>query len=45
MEQAVENLLDKSMPVLTEEKFAIYETTGNRSIYEKDYFERRRFLA
>ncbi len=38
-------LFDKNLPVLTEEKFSLTERTGNRIIYEKDYFERRRFLC
>lgn len=40
------NLLrDRRMPDLTEEAFSVYEKTGNRLIYENDYFERRRFLT
>ena len=38
-------LRDKELPVLTQEKFLLYEETGNRLIYENDYFERRRFLV
>lgn len=45
MQKEVSEHLNKPMPVLTEEKFALFEKNGNRSIYEKDYFERRRFLA
>ena len=37
-------LLYKELPVLSEEKFLLYEQTGNRLIYEKLYFERRKFL-
>ena len=36
MEHAVAELLNEPMPVLTEEKFALFETTGNRLIYEKE---------
>ena len=36
---------NKPMPVLTEEMFSIYEKTGNRLIYENEYFERRRILV
>ncbi len=45
METAAVDLFGKEMPALTEEKFRIFETTGNRNIYEADYFARRRFLA
>ena len=38
-------LRDRQMPQLTEELFSLYEKTGNRLIYENDYFERRRFLV
>ena len=38
-------LYDADMPELTEEKFALFETVGNRLEYEHDYFERRRFLT
>ena len=37
-------LLYNDLPLLTEEKFLLYEKTGNRLIYEKIYFERRKFL-
>lgn len=45
MELSVSEYLDKTMPGLTEEKFALYEKNGNRLIYERDYFARRRFLT
>lgn len=38
-------LRDKELPVLTNEMFLLYEKTGNRLIYENDYFERRRHLV
>lgn len=40
-----ETLRERELPSLPEELFALYETTGNRLIYENKYFERRRFLA
>lgn len=45
----VKELADKmrreTMPPLTEELFALFETTGNRLEYEAVYFKRRKFLA
>ncbi|MCR5428029.1 MAG: heparinase II/III-family protein [Lachnospiraceae bacterium] len=38
-------LYEADMPELSEEKFALFETAGNRLEYEHDYFERRRFLT
>ena len=37
-------LLYKELPALSDEDFLLYEQTGNRLIYEKLYFERRKFL-
>ena len=45
LEQCGEELYGKEMPVLTEEDFARFETTGNRLIYEDAYFARRKYLA
>lgn len=45
VEEVGNKLRDQQMPVLTEEMFSLYEKTGNRLIYEDDYFERRRFLV
>lgn len=45
VEAAGQELLNKDMPVLTEELFSLYEKNGNRLIYEAEYFERRRFLV
>ena len=45
VEETGELLRDRKMPELTEELFSLYEKTGNRLIYENEYFERRRFLA
>lgn len=45
VEQTGDMLRGRSMPELTEELFALYEETGNRLIYENEYFERRRFLT
>ena len=42
---AASELLEKEMPKLTEELFSLYETTGNRILYENEYFIRRKFLA
>ncbi len=36
---------EETMPKLTEELFALFETTGNRLKYEDVYFRRRKFLA
>ena len=41
----VEEMLDKPFPLLTEEKFWLFEKTGNRTVYEQDYFAKRRFLT
>lgn len=38
-------LLNEEMPAITDELFNIYETTGNRIIFEKVYFRRRKNLA
>lgn len=45
IEETGNMLREQKMPQLTEEKFSLYEKTGNRLIYENDYFERRRFLV
>lgn len=45
IEDAAEVLRNQEMPELTEELFALYEQTGNRLIYEKEYFLRRKFLV
>ena len=42
--RAALNEIDAPLPPLTEEKFALYEQTGNRLIYENDYYARRRAL-
>ncbi len=38
-------LLHKPLPEITEELFALFETTGNRVKYEAVYFGRRKFLT
>ena len=43
--EAVKEMLEQEIPILSEEKFALFETTGNRLIYEQDYFAKRRFLT
>ena len=40
-----EEMRKLSLPKVTEELFALYETTGNRLNYEEVYFLRRKFLA
>lgn len=45
VEAAGEELRSLPMPVLTDELFSLYESTGDRLAYENIYFERRRFLA
>lgn len=45
VEELGEQLRNLKLPVLTEEMFSLYEKTGNRLIYENEYFERRRFLV
>lgn len=45
VEELGEQLRNSELPVLTEEMFSLYEKTGNRLIYENEYFERRRFLV
>jgi len=40
-----DTMQNEAMPVLTEELFALFETTGNRLTYEAVYFARRKFLA
>ena len=36
MVRLVEEMLDKPFPILTEEKFWLFEKTGNRTIYEQE---------
>jgi hypothetical protein len=46
LEQAAEELLDEgSMPALSDEDFYLYHQTGNRLVYEKVYFKRRKYLT
>ncbi len=40
-----EELLGEEMPKLSEDKFSLFETTGDRLKYENDYFGRRKFLT
>lgn len=39
------NLLHQELPALREEDFFLYQKTGNRLIYEGEYFGRRKFLT
>ena len=41
----VAEMLEQELPVLTEEKFKLFQANGNRLIYEKDYFAKRKFLT
>lgn len=43
--EAALKLLLENMPRITEELFGLYEKNGNRLVYERVYFARRRFLA
>ena len=45
VEKAGEELRDVPLPELTEEAFGLFETNGNRLIYENLYFPRRKQLA
>lgn len=45
IKQLADDMRNKTMPPLSEELFALFETTGNRLNYENVYFERRKFLA
>lgn len=45
IEETGNSLRYKELPVLTEEMFLLYEKTGNRLIYENEYFKRREFLV
>lgn len=43
--EAGEELRKKELPKLTKEDFYLFQKTGNRLVYEKAYFGRRRFLT
>ena len=45
IKKIAEELRNLELPVVTEELFALFETTGNRLKYEEVYFMRRKFLA
>lgn len=45
MSEHAAQLMDQPMPTAGEELFSLYETTGNRLIYEEVYFARRKMLA
>ena len=40
-----EELLYQPVPQLSMEKFALFQKTGNRLIYEQEYFAKRKFLT
>lgn len=43
--RAGKELRSEPIPALTEELFALFETTGNRLKYERAYFKRRKMLS
>ena len=43
--KTVAEMLMQELPMLTEEKFALFQVTGNRLIYEQEYFAKRKFLT
>lgn len=45
VKKLADNMRSETMPPLTGELFALFETTGNRLDYENVYFKRRKFLA
>lgn len=45
IKQLADQMRSEVMPLLTEELFSLFETTGNRLKYEEVYFRRRKFLA
>ena len=45
LHRAGEELRSEPIPALTEELFALFETTGNRLKYERVYFKRRKMLS
>ena len=45
IKQLADQMRSETIPSLTEELFALFETTGNRLKYEEVYFLRRKFLA
>ena len=45
IEKLARDLRNETLPVLTEELFALFERNGNRLQYEEVYFKRRKFLA
>ncbi len=42
--EVVQSLINQELPVITEEVFALFETTGDRSTHSRLYFGRRKFL-
>lgn len=45
IKELADKMRSETMPSLTGELFALFETTGNRLDYEAVYFKRRKFLA
>lgn len=45
LEQAGDELRNKPMPELNEKDFYLFKETGNRLVYEEEYFGRRKYLT
>ncbi|MCD7832570.1 MAG: hypothetical protein LUH00_01060 [Lachnospiraceae bacterium] len=45
MEKNAESMRNVPMPELSEPLFSLFETTGNRLLYENVYFQRRKYLS
>jgi len=45
MEKNSESMRNVPMPELSEPLFSLFETTGNRLLYENVYFQRRKYLS
>lgn len=45
IKQLADRMQNEEMPLVTEDLFSLFETTGNRLKYENVYFMRRKFLA
>ncbi|MCD7814167.1 MAG: hypothetical protein LUH20_09020 [Lachnospiraceae bacterium] len=45
MEKNAKSMRNVPMPELSESLFSLFETTGNRLLYENVYFQRRKYLS
>lgn len=45
LKATVEEMIYQPIPTLSMEKFALFQTTGNRLLYEQEYFAKRKFLT